>query len=745
MSVIPNIRLAPPPDDRPPTPDGMDVTIENDGNVPIITDPASGAIAIPTDDGGVVIDFNPGANRDQAGAKAHDANLAEYLDDGELGRIANDLLTGIASDEQSRAEWMETRAQGIRLLGLNLSPPRSDAMSAASASEGMSTIQHPLMLEATLRFQANARGELLPSGGPVKVRSDLDSDGILKDGLAEALEKDMNYWVRVICTEYTPDTDRMLFSVGFGGCGFKKVFNDPIRRRPRIESVDAKDLIVSDAMTDLANAGRVTHRIDMRPSTLKRMQLCGSYRDVDLPQTGYQTPDVVRREIAEMQGMRAVPQLPQDQDYLIYECYCELDIAGFEHKAKGKKTGLALPYKVTLEKDSMAVLEIRRNWIEDDPMQLARQRFVKYPFVPGLGFYDIGFIHILGNTTNAVTAAWREMLDAGMFANFPGFLYAKMAGRQLTNEFRVPPGGGVPIETMGQPIGNAVMPLPYKDISPAFAGFVGQIEETGQRVGGTAEIQVGEGNTEAPVGTTLALIEQAQKILDAVHKRLHAAQAEEFQMLKECFRDDPESFIRAVRGKGSRTAWDETKFLAALEAADIVPQADPNTPSHMHRLMKVMAVKQLQAANPGLYDIRAVDTWALNQIGVADAQTLFAPDGQQPAPDPKILAKAAEIQSRTQQAAQQNQANLIGTQLKGAIAERASNDKVLDRASKEKIAAMDITRELIIHATSPGIMGNKIQSPEQPPLQQGVMPPITATKVAEPPAMATLAPEPPTP
>jgi len=738
MAVIPNIRLAPPPDDRPALPESLDVQVIADGDSGMRIDPKTGALEIPTADGGVIIDFNPNAARDAAGAKDHDANLAEYIDEMGLGMVASELMTGIQNDEQSRAQWLEMRALGIRLLGLSLNTPQSDVTASAAGTEGMSTIQHPLMLEATLRFQANARGELLPSGGPVKGTSMLQGDGPNKDNLAEALERDFNYWLTCIATEYVPDTDRTLFRVGYGGCEFKKVFHDPIRRRPRIESVDAKDLVVSDASTDMASCARITQIISMRRSILKRMQIVGAYRDVPLSHMGYQMADPVKREIAEMQGTMAVPQRPEDQDYTIYECYCELDLPGFEDKENGKATGLPLPYKVTIEKDSQQILEIRRNWREDDEMKLPRQRFVKYPFVPGLGFYDIGFVHILGNTTNAITAAWREMLDAGMFANFPGFLYAKMAGRQLTNEFRVPPGGGVPIETMGQPINQAVMPLPYKDISPAFAQFTDQIAQTGQRVGGTAEIQVGEGNTEAPVGTTLALIEQAQKIMDAVHKRLHAAQSEEFQLLKECFREDPGAFVRALRGKGSRTDWNEQQFLDALEAVDIVPRADPNTPSHMHRLMKVMAVKQLQGANPTLYDPRAVDVWALNQIGVADAQSLFAPpNANGPPPDPKLIAKTMELQLKAQQAQADNAADIADTQLKAKTAVQQSQDKALDRQSKEKIAAMDLAREMVVHSTPPGVIGDQVHAADQ----AGIMPGPAGASAEPTPSTPTPSPE----
>lgn len=703
----------------PPEPTGVlgdiDVDLTTEGDVDgVAIDPETGAAIIEMDDGGVVVDFNPSSSKDPTGAKKHDANLAEYIDDSELSRIAEELLLGIQQDEQSRTDWLETRAQGIRLLGLKLESPKS-SLDSSVALEGMSTVRHPLLLEAVLRFQANARGELLPASGPVKISDKVKQDGS-QDILAESLESDMNYYLTTTASEYYPDTDRMLFYVGFGGCSFKKVYNCPIRQRPVSESVDAKDLIVSDAATDLRNSRRVTHQITMRPSMLKRMQLAGAYRDIELGVANPSMPNAVDQEIANTQGID--PQISMqehDRDHTIYECYCELDIKDFEDRQKGKITGLALPYRVVMDKDSRKVLEVRRNWREDDENKLAKICFVKYSFVPGLGFYDIGLVHILGNTTNALTAAWREMLDAGMFANFPGFLYSKGAGRQNTNEFRVPPGGGVGLDTSGGKLSDAVMPLPYKDIGPAFAAFVTQMSETGQRVGGTAEVAIGEGKQDAPVGTTLALIEQATKIEGAVHKRLHAAQAEEFQLLKECFRENPESFIRSVKGTMN---WNADQFVAALEDASLVPMADPNTPSHMHRLMKAQALVQLDKAYPGAMNSIEVLRRVIIMMGDDNPDALLAPANQAAPPDPMAMVKLAELNLKSQdqqaktaakakelqikeQANQLNAANDASElHLKANVAshELAGNQHELH--AKQKIAGLNFLGDLAKHETA---------------------------------------------
>jgi hypothetical protein len=519
-----------------------------------------------------------------------------------------------------------------------------------------------------------------------------------EDELAEALEIDLNHWITSVATEYYPDTDRMLFWVGCGGQGIKKVFNCPIRRRPVSESIDAEDLIVSNAETNLENCGRITHRIKMPKSWLVRMQIVGAYRDVELMnyQT-YQFADPVKEKKREIQGIVDQLKKAEDQDYEIYECYCELDISGFEHKHKGKVTGLQLPYVVTIHKDSRQILAIRRNWREEDKMCLAKEYFVDFAFVRALGFYGIGLIHILGNTTSALTAAWRIQLDAGMFNCFPGFIYSKQFGRQLTNQFRIPPGGGIPLDTGNLPIQHAVMPLPYKEPGSAFMQLTDNIQQLGQRVGGTAELNVGEGNQEAPVGTTLALIEQSTKTMDAVHKRLTSAQAKEFMLLKERFREDPEAFWR--HDKKQAFPWEKEQFLKALDDNNLVPVADPNNPTSMHRIAKAVVIKTLQQGAPDLYDPIAVDTRIMRIAGI-DPEGLFRQTPAPPPPNPNLIAAQAK-----QQANQQNaQSQMIQAQIKLKIAQLTSQDKHMDRQSKERIEQLklmhdrlQIENESIIH------------------------------------------------
>lgn len=639
--------------------DGPDVEVEIvEGEDKRNSDDNGNLLSIEHDDGSITVslDGKPIEEREGDNPPGWFDNLVDDIDDMELGSIAEELLRGIDDDIQSRQDWIEDRAQGIRLLGLRLEVPGVSGASDGAPVEGMSRIRHPMLLEAVLRFQANARSELLPTDGPVKIRDDANGTTAERDRLADALERDMNHYLTSVATEYYPDTDRMLLMLGFGGTAFKKVYFCPLRNRPVSESVDADNLIVSNNATDLRNARRITHRTMLKPSTVRRLQILGVYRDIDLTTPVAPELDAAQEEKNAVQGVSSTVANPDDQDREIYECYCELDLPGFEHRYKGKVSGLEVPYRVTIDVSSREILSIVRNFDEEDRLPEARDVFVKYTFVPGMGFYDIGLLHILGNATNAVTAAWRELLDAGMFASFPGFLISDTGARQNTNIFRVPPGGAALVKDGGRPLRDAIMPLPYKDPSPALMTLAENIAQTGARIGGTAEMQVGEGRADAPVGTTLAMIEQATKVMNAVHKRMHAAQAQEFRLLMRCFRENPESFWE--RNKKPSMQWDEATLVQALNDNDLTPQADPNTASHSMRIMKVVGLKQLQASNPTLYDGVAVDRAALNAMGWNNPDQFFVEPSKRAQPTPEVIKGIEELKIKKQQAdAQTTKAN----------------------------------------------------------------------------------------
>lgn len=711
---------------------GVSVAVSlEDENAPKY-DPTTGTTQVELPDGQLTISFGPPAAEKKD--VNFDSNLADELEESALSTISERLLLGIEQDIQSRSAWLENMSAGLDLLGLEIKQPRGAAAMGTTPAEGTSTVDHPLLLEAVLRFQANARGELLPSDGPVKIRNDGEGN-TLATKLATALEKDLNHYLTKVAKEYYPDTDRMLLMLGFCGISFKKGYHDPIKRRPVVASIDAKDLIVSNAATDLEGAGRVTHRIMMRPSTLRRMQLVGAYRDIPLP-----SPDLnpvknpVDAKVDQIQGIAPATSVDalDDQDRELFECYCEIEVPGFEHTMKeegGKEvqTGLPLPYKIVLDRESRRILEIRRNWHEDDPFCLPRNRIIAYIFIPGLGFYGIGLLNVLGNATKAVTAAWRLMLDAGMFSNFPGFLYVKQLSKQLTNQFRIAPGSGMPIDTIGNDIRASVMPLPYKDPSAVFIQLIENIATTAQRVGGTAEQAIGEGKQDAPVGTTLALIEQATKLMSVVHKRLHQAQGQEFDMLRSLLMEDPEALWRhnkksavlraLIAETGQEPVAEELDkaeerhrkiFLTALDDLSLVPAADPNTASQTERYLKVMALRQMAQSNQSL-DMNKVDEYALTIMGIDDPQSFFVPPQPNGAPPPEQLMAQATIMS-AQAKLQDSQTKAKDLDIKAATAQATNQQRLAELGSRERIASLGVARELVVHSDKQDLARETLQN-----------------------------------
>ena len=634
-----------PPDDGEHLP--VDITVTEDGgDVPEFDDKGQ-IVKIKHGDGTVTISLDGKPLNDNLLNKKDNgwfSNLAEDIDEGELHRIRDDLERGIQDDDQSRQEWLDERAKGIILLGLKIEVPGQQGAADGAPVEGMSKVRHPLLQEAVLRFQAQARSELLPTDGPIKIRNDDTNASSDEDKLANDLEEDANHYLTVTASEYYPDTDRMLMMLGFGGTAFKKIFFCPVRNRPVSESVDAADLIVNNSATDLKNAIRITHKSFVPKNVIKRMQLLGEYRDVDLHDALPPKLNAVEEQKDSQQGVqRGQFNRPEDRPREIHECYCFLNINGHEHKWKGKESGLEIPYRVTIDVSSKQILSIIRNYDkpkrgDKETLPEARIPFAKYTYVPGFGFYDIGLLHILGNTTNALTAVWRELLDAGMYACFPGALISDIGSRQNSNILRIPPGGTAQIKTGGNPIQQVVMPLPYKEPSPALMALAQEMASTGMRIGGTAEQMVGEGKQDAQTGAVLAIIEQQTIVKDAVHKRLHASQCEEFKLLFRCFREHPDSF---------HEDWDEQTFLKALDDYDLVPQADPNTAGQTQRVLKYMGLKTLAAQSPQMYNPIAIDTAIITDVlKIANPQQFFAPPSAMGRPTPDQQEKSSEAQQR---------------------------------------------------------------------------------------------------
>ena len=628
-----------PPDIQVPTDDGI-----------VVIDPETGAVEVTNNDGSVTIDPSgelPFEQDENAAETEFDDNLAYSVDQGERSRIAEDLLMAIDAAKSDRSQWLSMRAKLIELMGLKLDEPKSDVSTSAL---GMSTsvVRDPILQTIVEKFRANAYSELCPSGGPVKT-TNFDDETAPADADATALQKDLNFFFTQIATEYYPDTYYMLWWTGLASGTFKKVYWCPRRRRPASEFVNGQDLIVPVNATDLKNAGLVAQEVRMRPSMLKRMQYLDVYRKYALTEPIPPTINAVDQKVANTEGKAAIAQRAEDQDYTLYECYCELNISGLEHvDDDGELTGLDRPYKVTIDETSREILEIRRNWKEDDEDEIAKIPFVLFPYSTGLSrIYGSGIGHMVGNIAMALTALTRISIDGGMAANYPGLLKAKGTGRQLVNEIRVPPGGCAEIDTGGLPIQQAVMSMPYRDISSQVIAFIAALRDVANAAGGAAELPVGEGTADIPVGTILAQIEQATKVEVAVHKSLHDAQKEEFQLFMELFQSEPESLWRGNDrpafgvDKETRVA----KFKKALDNWRVVPVSDPNTPSETHRLMKAQAMLQLGMNDPAINQVELKKRVA-RMMKIDDWDSLvIPPNPNAPQPTPEQMALMAKSQT----------------------------------------------------------------------------------------------------
>ncbi len=656
---------------------GIDVTITHSDPDTTSVDPITGISRTIEEDGSIVIDLKPKrAKKDSV--SSHGDNLAEDLDINNLSSLCSDLIDGIDSDILSRAELDMIFSRGIDLLGTKL----EDASGEVSTQGSVSKVFHPILMEAVVRYQANASGEMLPSAGPVKVRDDQPKTDPARMDLAEAFEKDFNHYLTTVRKEYYPDTRRMFTAQGFYGTAFKKVYRCPIRRAPVSDYVSAADLIVSNDAVSLSNAGRVTHKSSMRPAVMKRMQILGAYVDIDL-QTPNSQLTSTQMKIKQTEGIN--PQFrQQDTPYTIYECYTDLDPAEYGLDEPDAPEGLPLPYRVTIDKDGRTILEIRRNWKEGDEDYRAIIRFVKYGFIPSLGFYDWGLVHLLGNTARALTAIERQLLDAGQFANFPGFLMSDRGQRQETTQIRVPPGGGHAIKTGGQRIQDVIMPIPYKEPSSVLAALADKIAEDGKRLGMTAEVNVGEGRADVPVGTTVALIEQATKVMGAVHKQNHSSQQEEFEMLKELFAEDPSALWKFA--KNPQRKWEMAEEFADVE---LVPASDPNTPSRIHRVMQAQALAQLVGIFPTMNKSATLDI-ILSILGYSANSNLNppAPTNAAPPGPPQDPSKMAMVQLKMQDMQRKAQTELLTTQQKSQDTKVKAQIEAAGLSSKEKIAEM---------------------------------------------------------
>ena len=523
----------------------------------------------------------------QAEMYDHNANLAEVLDDSVLGTLSSELRDKVDDDKESREDWEEAIAKGLKLLGVNYEERNEPFL-------GASGVHHPLLSEAVTQFQAQAYKEMLPAGGPVKTQVIGAATQVTEDQ-AQRVEDFMNYQITEIMEEYDPDTDQMLFYLPLTGSTFKKVYFDAGKQRAVSKFVPAEDLIVPYSASDLNTAERVTHVVRMTENELRKLQVAGVYRDIELQAGDEDDESSIRQTGNELQGVR--PSYGDDVHTLL-EIHTEIDLEGFEDVGPdGEPTGVKLPYIVTVDEDSGQVLSVVRNYREADPLRRKRQYFTHYKFLPGFGFYGFGLLHTIGGLSRAATSILRQLIDAGTLSNLPaGF---KARGVRIRNDDEpLAPGEFRDIDAPGGDLRNALMPLPYKEPSGTLAQLLGVIVDSGRRFAQVADAKIADTNSQAPVGTTVALIEQGSKIISSIHKRLHYGQKQEFRLLAEVFADNPMPYPYFV-GQNVPPEIMQQDFDGRV---DILPVSDPSIFSMSQRLSLAQTQMQLASQAPQLHN-----------------------------------------------------------------------------------------------------------------------------------------------
>ena len=589
---------------------------QGEGNEPDleieIVNPES--VSIETEDGGMIIDFDP--DMVPMGAESHDSNLAEFIDDGDLYGIASELVGSFKSDKESRADWERTYIEGLDLLGLK----HEDR---TTPWDGACGVFHPLLTESVIKFQSQAIQELFPASGPVKtsVVGTITPD---KESQANRVQDYLNYLLTEKMTEYRPETERMLFSLPLAGSAFRKVYYDPNMGRPCSMFVPAEDFVVSYGASDLSTCERYTHVMKRSANEIRKLQVAGFYLDVDLPAAAPDYDDI-ERKYNELTGDSA--NYDMDYRHTILEMNVDLDLVGFEDTNKGEPTGIMLPYVVSIDLSSRTILSIRRNWYESDERKLKRDHFVHYQYMPGLGFYGFGLIHMIGGLAKSATSLLRQLVDAGTLANLPGGLKARGL-RIKGDDTPIMPGEFRDVDVPGGSIKENISFLPYKEPSTVLYQLMGDIVEEGRRFASAADVKAADMNAEAPVGTTLAILERSMKVMSAVQARLHASMRSELRLLSNVVRDfGPESYPYD----------EENKPMVAEDfddRVDIIPVSDPNAGTMAQRIMQYQAALQLAQQAPEMYDMPLLHRQMLEILNIRDADKIVPTDDDQEPTDP---------------------------------------------------------------------------------------------------------------
>ena len=550
----------------------------------------------------------------------HEDNLAEHLDKGYLDELSSELRSAYNDDLESRSDWEETYTKGLDQLGINYSE-RSEPFAGASG------VTHPLIMESVTQFQAQAYKELLPAGGPVQSQL-LGLQDPDREEQASRVKDFMNYQITEIMEEYDPDMDQLLFYLPLSGSTFKKVYFDESKQRAVSKFVPAQDLVVPYAATDLNTSSRVTHVLRMEYNELRKMQVAGMYKDIELSTTDAEE-NPVQEKVNEIQG---TSKTYVDDVYTILEMHVDLDIEGFEDMSPdGETTGIQLPYIVTIDEGSGSVLSIRRNFKENSDLAKKRQYFVHYKFMPGLGFYGFGIIHMIGGLGRAATSILRQLIDAGTLANLPaGF---KARGVRVRNDDEpLQPGEWRDLDAPGGSIRDSIIPLPYKEPSGTLAQLLAALVDGGRRFISLADQQVSNMSQEAPVGTTVAMLERGMKVMSAIHKRLHYSQKTEFRILARIFSENlPQEYPYDVAGS--------PKTIMAKDfdnRVDVVPVSDPNIFSMAQRVTLAQTQLQLAQTNPQIHNVHAAFRRMYQALEVQNIDEILPPPPKPQPLDPLI-------------------------------------------------------------------------------------------------------------
>ena len=589
---------------------GLDIeeevqTMEPDIEIEI-EDPEKVTIGI----GGLEIEIDPNAEDD------FNANLAEEMEEDQLTELADNLIGDIDEDLSSRKDWIQTYVDGLELLGMKVED-RTEPWPGACG------IYHPLLSEALVKFQAETIMETFPASGPVKTQI-IGKETREKIEAAERVKDDMNYQLTEKMVEYRPEHERMLWGLGLSGNAFKKVYFDPSLDRQVSIYVPAEDVIVPYGASNIETAERITHVMRKTPNELRKLQVAGFYRDVELgdPTDSF---DEVEKKIAEKMGFRA----SSDDRYKILEIHVDLDLPGYEDKDKdGEPTGIAVPYVVTIEKATQTVLAIRRNWKPDDETKQKRQHFVHYPYVPGFGFYAFGLIHLIGAFAKSGTSIIRQLVDAGTLSNLPGGFKTKGL-RVKGDDTPISPAEFRDVDVPSGTIRDNIMTLPYKEPSQVLYTLLNNIVEEGRRFASAADLKVSDMSAQSPVGTTLAILERTLKVMSAVQARIHYAMKQEFKLLKTIIRDyTPDEYsYDPIEGPPQikRSDYDQV---------DVIPVSDPNAATMSQKVVQYQAVLQLAQSAPQLYDLPLLHRQMLEVLGIKNASKLVPIEDDEKPRDP---------------------------------------------------------------------------------------------------------------